>query len=117
MGDSTTSIDNIPTVTSATFERLVLQGDGPIAVEFMSYSCAYCGAMEPIIQQAAEMLSGKETIFRVNIALELDLAESFEIQGTPTIIMFLNGSEVGRAEGAHPNISSLLAELTQPFGA
>jgi len=95
---------------------LVLQGDGPIAVEFMSYSCAYCGALEPILQQAAEFLKDKETILRVNIVIEQDLAESFGIQGTPTFVMFLNGSEVGRAEGPHPTLSSLLAELTQPFG-
>ena len=34
------SRDRIQTVTSSNFIRLVLEGEGPIAVEFMSYGCA-----------------------------------------------------------------------------
>jgi thioredoxin 1 len=107
--------DAITSLTGDAFASRVLQGRGPIAVEFMSYSCAHCGAIEPVLQQAAKTLKSKEEIFRVNIANERDLADSFEVQGTPTIILFLNGSEVGRLEGPSPEISSILAELTQPF--
>jgi len=109
------SEDGITTITGDTFERMVLEGNGPIAVEFMSYSCAHCGAMEPVLQQAAEFLKDKERIFRVNIAIDEDLARRFEIEGTPTFVLFLNGREVGRMGGPSPDISSVLAELTQPF--
>jgi thioredoxin 1 len=102
-------------LTSASFDPLVLQGEGPIAVEFMSYGCAHCRAIEPILQQVAEMVKGKEKIFQVNVAVEQGLAESFEIQGTPTLVMFLNGQEAGRVEGASPNVSSVLTAVTQPF--
>jgi thioredoxin 1 len=102
-------------LTSASFEPLVLQGEGPIAVEFMSYGCAHCRAIEPILQQVAEMVKGKEKIFQVNVAVEQGLAESFDIQGTPTLVMFLNGQEAGRVEGAPPNVSSVLTAVTQPF--
>ena len=102
-------------LTSALFDSLVLQGKGPIAVEFMSYGCAHCRAIEPVLQQVAEMVKGKEKIFQVNVAVEQGLAESFEIQGTPTFVMFLNGQEAGRAEGAPPNVSSVLTAVTQPF--
>ena len=107
--------DGITTLTGDTFERMVLQGRGPIAVEFMSYSCSHCGAIEPILQQAAALLKPQETIFRVNIAVERELAQGFEILGTPTIVLFLDGTEIGRVEGPSPEISSLLAQLTQPF--
>ena len=102
-------------LTGALFDSLVLQGKGPIAVEFMSYGCAHCRAMEPILQRVAEMVKGKEKVFQVNVAVEQGLAESFEIQGTPTLVMFLNGQEAGRVEGAPPNVSSVLAAVTQPF--
>jgi thioredoxin 1 len=71
--------------------------------------------MEPILQRVAEMVKGKEKVFQVNVAVEQGLAESFEIQGTPTLVMFLNGQEAGRVEGAPPNVSSVLAAVTQPF--
>ena len=105
----------IRTVTSATFNQLVLEGNGPIVVEFMSYGCVHCRAMEPILQQVAEMLKSKEEIFRVNTAVEQELSESYQVQGTPTLIMFLQGREVGRFEGPPPTIESILAAVTQPF--
>jgi thioredoxin 1 len=109
------SIDTIQTVTGNTFSALVLEGQGPMAVEFMSYGCAHCRVIEPVLQQVANMIEPKEKVFRVNIAIERELADSYEIQGTPTLIMFLNGREVGRVEGPHPTVSSVLKVVTQPF--
>ena len=105
----------IRTITSATFKQWVLEGSGPIVVEFMSYGCVHCRAMEPILQRVAEMLKSKEEIFRVNTAVEPELSESYQVQGTPTLIMFLQGREVGRFEGPPPTVESVLAAVTQPF--
>ncbi len=109
------SSDKITTVTASTFARLVLEAAGPIAVEFMSYGCAHCRAIEPVLEQVAEMVGAQEKIFRVNIAVEQELAGSYQIQGTPTLIMFLNQNEVGRVEGPSPTVSSVLTAVTQPF--
>ena len=109
------SSDKIRTVTSATFNPRVLEGKGPIAVEFMSYGCVHCRAMEPVLQQVAEMVKSKGTIFRVNTAVDQELTDSYEIQGTPTLIMFLHGREVGRVEGPPPTVASVLTAVTQPF--
>ena len=109
------SRDKIQTVTSGTFTRLVLEAEGPIAVEFMSYGCAHCRAIEPVLEQVAEMVKSEEKIFRVNIAVEQELAGSYQIQGTPTLVMFLNQNEVGRVEGPSPTVSSVLTAVTQPF--
>jgi thioredoxin 1 len=111
------SRDAIPSLDAAGFDARVLKGRGPIAVEFMSYSCAHCGAMEPVLQQVAESLRARETIFRVNVAIELDLASEYAIEGTPTLVMFLDGQEVGRAEGPDPATATVLAALTAPFEA
>ena len=111
-----TRIDGIPSLDAAGFESRVLQGRGPIAVEFMSYSCAHCGAMEPVLQQVAETLRSREPIFRVNVALELGLASRYGIEGTPTLIMFSQGQEVGRAEGPDPDVATMLDVVTAPFG-
>ena len=107
--------DAIETVTGTTFAPSVLEGEGPIAVEFMSYGCAHCRVLEPILQQVAKQVATKERLFRVNIATEEGLAESYGIAGTPTLIMFLNGKEVGRVDGPHPTVRTVLAAVTQPF--
>jgi thioredoxin 1 len=109
------SNDSIQTVTSSTFSPLVLEGQGPIVVEFMSYGCAHCRTIEPVLQQVAEMVKPKEKFFRVNVAVEPELAERYDIQGTPTLMMFLDGNGVGRIEGPSPQVSSVLADVSQPY--
>jgi thioredoxin 1 len=107
--------DRIRTATEASFTTLVLEGEGPIVVEFMSYGCAYCRALEPILQRVAEMVPPTQTIYRVNTALAADLMDSYQVTGTPTLLMFLNGTEVGRAAGPHPTVESLLEIFRSAF--
>ena len=109
------SIDRIATLTGDTFNTNVIKGVGPIAVEFMSYGCGYCRAVEPFLQQVAETLEGKEQLFRVNIDADPELSAGFEVQGTPTFIMFSGGREVGRVEGIQPTLAGVMAVVTQPF--
>jgi thioredoxin 1 len=109
------SFERIQTVTSSTFDLLVLQGVGPIAVEFMSYGCGHCRRIEPVLQHVAEMVRAKEKVFRVNIAVEPALAATYGIEGTPTLVMFLDGREAGRVAGPRPNVSSVLTAVTKPF--
>jgi len=111
------SRDRIQSLTSSTFHSLVLAGKGPIVVEFMSYGCGHCQTIEPVLQQVAEFLQSKEILFRVNVAVEQDLAEHCEIRGTPTLIMFLDGSIVGRDEGPTPNFEVVLAAVQAPYEA
>jgi thioredoxin 1 len=100
---------------SSTFTRLVLEAEGPIVVEFMSYGCAHCRTIEPVLEHVAEMVKPQERFFRVNIAVEQELASNYQIQGTPTLVMFLHQNEVGRVEGPSPTVSSVLTAVTQPF--
>jgi thioredoxin-like negative regulator of GroEL len=64
------SADNIQTVTGGSFDDLVSQATGPVAVEFMSYGCAHYRAIEPILQEVAEKIAATETVLRVNVAIE-----------------------------------------------
>jgi thiol-disulfide isomerase/thioredoxin len=109
--------DEVQTATFETFGASVLDAKGPIAVEFMSYGCAHCRVMEPILQQVAAAVQPQEKIFRVNVAIEHELASTYAISGTPTLIMFLDGREVGRAEGTRPTEADVLAAVTLPFGS
>ncbi len=40
---------------------------------------------------------------------------TFDVEGTPTFIMFLDGQEAGRAAGPRPTVSSVLRVVSQPF--
>jgi thioredoxin 1 len=107
--------DRISVVDSGSFGPMVLQARGRIAVEFMSYGCGHCRAIEPVLQRVAEMIEPDETIFRVDVTADPDLASRYEISGTPTFVMFLNGEEVARSEGPNPDFESVLDAVTGPF--
>jgi thioredoxin 1 len=109
------SLDNVRTATGATFDSLLAEASGPVAVEFMSYGCVHCCALEPFLQEVAEDIATTERVFRVNIAIDEDLAERYDVQGTPTFVMFLNGREIGRSEGPRPTRSTVLEAITHPF--
>ena len=110
-------LDMIQTVTEATFNDVVLQASGPVAVEFMSYGCGFCRAIEPLLQQVTEKLHSAVKIFRVNVPAQSELAGSYGIEGTPTFVMFLNGNEIARSEGPVPTTANISAMLTQPFNS
>ena len=107
--------DRIRMVTHGTFDELVLQAGRPTVVEFMSYGCSHCRALEPVLQEVATMVSADVTFVRVNVAVEQRLADSYGVRGTPTLVMFSGGQEVGRVEGPLPTTASVLAAVTQPF--
>ena len=109
------TVDRLEMVTEETFEDRVIRGSGPIVVEFMSYGCSHCRTLAPILEQAAKMVEAKEQIFMVNIAVDPELAERYSIQGTPTFIMFLHGQGIGMIEGLKPDLSTVLAAVTQPY--
>ena len=110
------SSDHIRTVTSGSFAALVTDGKGPLVVEFMSYGCGHCRVLEPVLQEVATSMMSEVTIFRVNVGAEPELAATFEIQGTPTLIMVLNGAEVGRVEGPQPTVAGIETAITRSFG-
>ena len=61
------------------------------------------------------MVPSNETVVRINIAVEQELAARYGMLGTPTLIMFPDGGEVARVEGPHPHVATLLSAVTEPF--
>jgi thioredoxin 1 len=110
-----TASERIRTVTGKSFKRLVLEDSGAVVVEFMSYGCAHCRVIEPTLQKVAELVKDQKKMFRVNVAIEQELADIYAIRGTPTLIMFRNGTEVGRTDGPSPTLAVVLSAVTRPF--
>ena len=109
------AIDFMQTVTAETFNSLVLESPIPVAAEFMSYGCEHCRLLEPVIQEVSEKLGSQETVTRINIAIDQELAARYQIEGTPTLIMFFNGVEVGRTVGPDPTVKVVWDAVTRPF--
>ena len=60
-------------------------------------------------------MASQERFFRINIGLDHSLANEYRITGTPTLVFFRDGEEVGRVEGPEPMPSLIRNAVTQPF--
>ena len=86
--------------TAATFDKEMNDWRELLLVEFWSPTCGYCQMVEPVVRDLARWKAGRLKILMVNIQNELPLAQRFEAMATPTFILFRNGRQLARIDGA-----------------
>jgi thioredoxin 1 len=97
-------------LTSADFEKEVLQSEVPVLVDFWATWCGPCLAIAPHVEAIAGELSGKAKVFKVDVDSDGDIAAKYGVMSIPALIVFKGGQEVDRMVGAGPkdHIKALL---------
>jgi len=88
------------TLTQDNFAKHMGKSDLPLLVDFWAPWCGPCKMMAPAFAQAAQILSPKVRLAKVDTQQEPGLAQSFGIQAIPTMILFRHGQEAARTSGA-----------------
>jgi thioredoxin 1 len=84
---------NTVTLTSANWQKEVVESRVPVIVDFWAPWCGPCRRLSPIIDQVADRYAGKVKVGKVNVDDEKELAARFGVQGIPQISIFYRGDE------------------------
>ena len=88
-------------VTDDSFERDVLQADGPVIVDFWAPWCGPCKAIEPALEEIAGE-SERVELVRIDIDANPRTASRYGVLSIPTVTLFDGGEARATVYGARP---------------
>ena len=74
---------------------------GVVLVDFWAQWCGPCKKLAPILDEVARAIDGKAVIAKVNVDYSTSIAQRFDVQYLPTLILFKDGAEIKRLVGVH----------------
>jgi len=101
---------DIKHVTDGDFQAEVLENEHPVLVDFWAPWCGPCRVVAPVLEEIAEERSENLRIVKLNIDENQQTAMNYQILAIPTMVLFRNGQEAKRIQGAMPK-RRLEAEL------
>jgi thioredoxin 1 len=83
------------------FQEIINSGK-PVLVDFYADWCGPCKMMAPILKETKDAFGDKVTIIKIDVDRNREVAQQFQIQGIPTLILFQNGQVKWRESGVVP---------------
>ncbi len=94
-------------VTSATFDREVLEWPGLVLVEFFDEWCHYCQQIAPYLERLAAKRQGHLKIAKIDMKKDPSLSSRYNVKGAPTFLLFRGGNQLARLDGSPGNADDL----------
>ena len=101
---------NTVDVTDATFKSDVIDSDKTVVVDFWATWCGPCRMVAPVLDEIAGEHKDKITVAKLDIDVNQQTAQRYQVMSIPTMIVFQNGRPVKQIVGARPK-AALLNDL------
>jgi len=87
-------------VTSSNFSQEVLEFNGYVLVDFWANWCGPCQMLTPVIEEIEK--ENKVKVVKVDIDQDSQLAQKYNVNSIPTVLIFKNGQLHKNIIGFHP---------------
>jgi len=109
------SSPNVKHITQSEFGDEVTRCATPVAVEFYAVWCGPCQEESPILDRVAQNYTGKIKFVKLNVDESPGIAQNYEAQEIPLLILFKDGKLVDRLTGLQTQ-TNLTARLNALAG-
>jgi thioredoxin 1 len=89
-------------VSTATWEKEVINSSGIVMIDFWAVWCGPCRVIAPSVEELSKEYAGKVKIMKLNTDENPETASKYKIMGIPTIMFFKDGQKVDQVVGAVP---------------
>ena len=106
----TTAANPVLDLSDASFAAEVLEHPGAVLVDVWASWCGPCRLMAPLMGWAAQTYAGQLKVTKLEADGNPLSRDRYRVQGLPTLILFKEGQEVARHEGAmaQPQLKAFL---------